>query len=133
MFHFCRMCADCDEKDKEEEDEEPEVDVDAPRSLRGRTNIKRPVKYQNDFADYEEGISPKQVKAKRLKSQSPDIKSEKLAKINTKEKDTSNRKSVSKEKEQKISPKPRQVEARIVPKQEQISPLKLEQLDSIKV
>src|SRR6185503_8172591 len=62
-YAFSRMCADCDEKDKEEEEEEPAVDVDAPRALRGRTNIKKPFKYTSDHdSDFEEHAPLKKAK-----------------------------------------------------------------------
>ena len=38
------MCSDCG--DESEESDHPQVDTEAPRSLRGRENLKRPNKYR---------------------------------------------------------------------------------------
>lgn len=54
-FHvliILRMCSDCGEEELEAE--EAEVDTEAPRTLRGRTKIRKPGKYRHS-TDSKEG------------------------------------------------------------------------------
>lgn len=56
MFEFVnhRMCSDCGEE--EPEVEEPQVDTEAPRSLRGRTKIRKPGKYRHSCEGEEDDL-----------------------------------------------------------------------------
>jgi len=54
------MCSDCGEE--EPEGEEPEVDTEAPRTLRGRTKLRKPGKYRFS-TDSRDGEIPKSKSA----------------------------------------------------------------------
>lgn len=55
------MCSDCcDEESEKEKEEAAVIDTDAPRSLRGRTKLKRPEKYREGDELEEDGGNVKE-------------------------------------------------------------------------